>query len=95
MKTLTLLALIGALNTASFAADKVALTENDTPATIIAAQTGKQVELHLKSGEKIVGKVKAIGTKAVQITALSGQEFYDAVVLLEDVSAVVFRNDGR
>jgi hypothetical protein len=95
MKTLRLLALIGALTTASFAADKVALTENDTPTTIIAAQVGKSVELHLKSGEKIVGKVKTVGTKAVLVTALAGQEFYDAVVLLEDVSAVVFRNDGR
>lgn len=95
MKTLTLLALMGTLATASLAADKVAFTENDTPSTIIAAQAGKQVDLRLKSGEKISGKVKTVGTKAVHLTALSGQEFYDAVVLLDDVSAVVIRNDGK
>ena len=92
MKTLTLLALMGTLATATIAADEPAFNNSDTPATFLAHQTGKQVELHLKSGDKIIGKVKEVGAKSVHITALTGQEFYDAVVALEDISAVVFRS---
>lgn len=95
MKTLTILALMGTLATASLAADTIGFTDNDTPATVLQRQSGRQVELRLVSGETIKGKVKAVGTKSVHITALTGSEFYDAVVLLEDISAVVLRNDGK
>ena len=95
MKTLALLALIGSLATATLAADKVGFVDTDTPATVLARQVGQTVDLRLKSGEKISGKLKAVGGKTVHITALSGQEFYDAVVVIDDISAVVIRNDGK
>ena len=90
MKTLRLLALATVLTSAAFA-DKLAFDPADTTATILKKQTGQKVELRMKSGEKISGKVEAVGTNAVHLSALAGQEFFDAVVTLSDISAVIVR----
>jgi hypothetical protein len=95
MKTLSILALMSTLATAAIAADKVNFANDDTPASVLARQTGQKVELRLKSGEKLSGKVQAVGVRTVHISGLVGQEFYDAVVTLDDISAVVIRNDGN
>ncbi len=95
MKTIAILALMSTLATATIAADKVAFTPEDTTATVLARQAGQKVELVLNSGEHVSGTVKAVGSKAVHIGAITGKEFYDAVVALDDVSAVIVRNDGK
>lgn len=52
---------------------------------------GKSVTLKLNSGQEVAGKVAAVGPNAVHIAELKGTEFYDAVVRLDDVSAVIVR----
>ncbi|MEO6739979.1 MAG: hypothetical protein ABIP20_06990 [Chthoniobacteraceae bacterium] len=94
MKTLRLLTLAAMLTSAAFAAP-LAFDPADTTATILKKQTGQKVELRMKSGEKISGTVKAVGDKAVHISALTGQEFSDAVVTLDDISAVIVRTGGK
>jgi hypothetical protein len=94
MKTLRHLALAAMLTSAAFA-DKLAFDSADTAATILVKQTGQKVELRMKSGEKISGKVEAVGGKAVHLSALAGQEFYDAVVLIDEISAVIVRTGGK
>jgi hypothetical protein len=91
MKTLTILALMTTLAASAVAADKIGFTPTDTPATVLKRNEGQKVELRLKSGEKLSGKVSAVGDKAVHVSELTGQEFYDAVVSLDDVSAVIIR----
>jgi hypothetical protein len=90
-KSLFLLTLVSSLSLGALAQSKVGFQNGDTPATVLQRQTGQRVELRLKSGDKIAGKVEAVGEKAVHLSALSGQEFFDAVVVLEDISAVVVR----
>lgn len=91
---LTLLTIL-ALTTAVLADAKVGFAPDDIAASVLKRQAGQRVELRLKSGEKITGKVEAVGEKAVHLSALTGQDFFDAVVLLEDVSAVVIRTGGK
>lgn len=91
---LTLLSIL-ALTTAVLAEAKVGFLNDDTAASVLKRQAGQRVELRLKSGEKIAGKVEAVGDKAVHLSALTGQDFFDAVVLLEDVSAIVIRTGGK
>ncbi|CAN5714826.1 hypothetical protein BH11VER1_BH11VER1_26650 [soil metagenome] len=64
---------------------------SDTVKTVLERQSGQLVELRLKSGEKISGKVDKVGDKSVHIIAITGQELFEALVLLDDVSAVVVR----
>ena len=91
MKILPLIALCAAITTTAFAQGKVGFVPGDTAGTVLQRQVGQKVELRLKSGEKIGGKVEAVGDKAVHLSALTGQEFFDAAVVLDDISAVVIR----
>lgn len=91
MKTLRIFALIATLAVTAIAAEGVGFTANDTTSTVLQRQMGQRVELRLKSGDKLVGKIESVGVSAVHISALAGQELFDAVVNLGDISAVIVR----
>ncbi len=95
MKTLRLFALVTTLTAAAFADSKVGFEPGDTAASVLKRQVGQRVELRLKAGEKLAGKVEAVGDKTVHLSALTGQDFYDAVVVLDDISAVIIRTGGK
>jgi hypothetical protein len=59
----------------------------DSTETVLAAQKGRRVTVRLRSGQEITGTVGAV----VQLGAASGKEFFDAVVPLEAVDAVIIR----
>lgn len=94
MKTIRTLALLLTLSTAAFA-DKLAYDPADTIVTILKKQIGQRVELRVEGSEKIAGKVEAVGDKTVHLSAIAGQEFYDAVVSIEEISAVLVRTGGK
>lgn len=91
MKTLHLIAIIATL-TISAQASTLAPATDSTQATILQTQSGKQVELHLKSGEKISGKVAFVGGSVVHLTTLTGMEMFEATISLDSISAVVVRS---
>ena len=95
MKTLQLLILSTALATTALADARVDFKPDDTTATVLKRQEGQRVELRLKSGEKFSGKVEAIGLKAVHLSALSGQELFDAIIMLDDIAAVLIRTSSK
>jgi hypothetical protein len=64
---------------------------NDTVQTVLAAQKGARVTVRVRSGQEITGVVREVGGSVVQIGAVSGKEFFDAVVPLEAVDAVFVR----
>ena len=74
-----------------FAQGKIDLQTSDTILGILQKNVGQVVELRMKSGEKIAGKLEKVGDKLVHLSALTGAEFYDAAVDAGDVSAVVVR----
>ncbi len=89
---LPLLGLVfAALLSTGFAEGKVDFQTSDTVKTVLERQAGQKVELRLTSGEKLGGKVEKVGEKTVHLSAIAGQEFYDAVVVLEEVAAVLVR----
>lgn len=54
-------------------------------------QIGKRVKVKLESGQDLEGKVAKVGSHAVQLTELSGMEFFDATVKLDEIAAVIVR----
>ena len=70
---------------------KIDLQTSDTILGILQKNIGQVVELRMKSGEKIAGKIEKVGDKLVHLSQLTGAEFYDAAVDAGDVSAVVIR----
>jgi hypothetical protein len=77
------------------AQEKVTLQPNATVLGILQGTVGKGVELHLRSGEKVGGKVAQVTDSVVHLSNLAGAEFFDAFVDVKDVSAVVVRVAGR
>jgi len=73
------------------AQEKAVLQPNATILGILQSSAGKTVELHLRSGEKVGGKVGQVTDNVVYLSHLTGAEFYDAFVNIGDVSAVVIR----
>lgn len=91
MKTLAPVLLMAALAAApAFAAD-LDVKASDTVESVLAAQKGKRVTVRTRSGLEVSGTVKAVTPKLVQIAQLQGKEFYDAVVPVEAIDAVVVR----
>ena len=74
-----------------FAQGKIDLQSSDTVQSILQKNVGQILELRMKSGEKIGGKVEKLGANLVHLSELSGAEFYDAVVAIDDVAAIVVR----
>jgi len=79
----------------SLAQEKAALQPNATVIGILQGSTGKSVELHLRSGEKMGGKVAQVTDNMVHLSNLTGAEYFDAFIDVKDVSAIVVRVAGR
>ena len=73
-------------------ADPVSIHAGDTLQSQIEGQKGKRVTLRLISGEDITGTVRDTTKELVQLGELSGKEFYDAVIDISKVSALIVRN---
>lgn len=56
---------------------------------------GQRVRVRLMSGQDLEGTVLKVGASAVHLTQLSGQEFYDAAVRIDHISAIIVRMRGR
>ena len=78
-----------------FAQGKIDLQAGDTVLTILQKNVGQVVELRMKGGEKIGGKVEKVGDKLIHLSQLTGAEFFDAAVDAADVAAVVIRAKGK
>ena len=59
---------------------------------VLRARVGKPVTLILRSGKEYGGTVGVARGQAVVLKSLSGKEFYDALVRLDDGSAIEIRN---
>ena len=83
--------IITAVCASSFAQDKASLQPNATVASLLQGSTGKNVELHLRSGEKMGGKIAQVTDNVVHLSNLTGAEYFDAFVDVKDIAAVVVR----
>jgi hypothetical protein len=94
MKTLLALSLLALPLTAGAAGkdkDKYQIRSTDNMRTILEQEIDLPVKLRLKSGQELSGTVVRLGTGVVQLSHIGGMEFYDAVINLDDISAVLFR----
>ena len=93
MRTLASIALLGLMLAAPQAglAQEVRVGANDTVQTVLAAQKGKRVAVRVRSGQEFTGTVQEVTGRLVHLGAISGKEFFDAVVPLEAIDAVLVR----
>jgi len=91
----TLAAMLAAAALACAAAPAIAaelrVGGSDTVQSVLAAQKGARVTLRVRSGQELTGVVREVNNRVVHLGALAGREFFDAVVPLESVDAVIVR----
>ena len=79
----------------AFAQDNASLQPNATVVSLLQGSAGKSLELHLRSGEKMGGKIAQVTDNIVHLSNLTGAEYFDAFVDVKDISAVVVRIAGK
>ncbi len=67
----------------------LSVAQNDTIASVLKQYMGKSATLKLTSGQDLAGVVQEVGDHVVHLGSLKGMEFYDAMVQLDSVAAVV------
>lgn len=55
---------------------------------------GRDVELVLTNGKSYRGKLGTVGSDTVLLTNIAGKEFYDVLIVLDEVAAVELRVRG-
>jgi hypothetical protein len=70
-------------------------SSSDTMRQTIEAHAGKRVKLKLLSGQDVEGVVAKVGSTAVSLTELTGMEFFDATVRIDQVAAVIVRRAAK
>ncbi len=58
---------------------------------ILAGYEGKRIAVRLESGEELEGTLVTVGDQLVHLAKLSKRDFYDAVIRLDKINAVIFR----
>ncbi|MDD2735077.1 MAG: hypothetical protein PHF56_14130 [Desulfuromonadaceae bacterium] len=91
-KLIAMLMLLVCLGTSSLAcAEGFTVKPGDTIQKLLEDQKGKRVTLRLQGNEELAGKVRKVTNELVQLGELSGREFFDAVVEVSRISAVIVR----
>ena len=62
-----------------------------TMKTLLTDSIGKRVVLRLESSEEMEGTVTMVGEHLVHISKLSRRDFFDAIVSIDRISAVIIR----
>ncbi len=74
----------------SFAAGPT-VKPGDTIQKTLEGQQGKRVTVRLLAGEELTGKVVTVTKELLHLSALSGREYFDAVIDVGRIQAVIVR----
>lgn len=79
------------------AVEGVSYNVNASLGANLKALDGKRVYITLNSGKTLTGLVKKVGEHLVHIEKLVGKEYFDALIRIEDISAIdtLFRKVQR
>jgi len=89
--TIATLLLAALLAGPSAFAQELKVASTATVESLVTAQKGKRITVRTRSGQELTGVVREVTPRFVHIGALAGREFFDAVVSLDSVEAVIVR----
>ena len=75
--------------------EKLEVADADSVKTVLERHVGKRVSVVLSTGQELSGTVSKVTRDALHLSELTGREFFDAVVPLDKISAVVIRVRSR
>lgn len=71
------------------------LKNSATMKEVLTERMGKQATIRLHSGEELDGTVTMVGQSLVHLAKLRGKDFYDAVINIDKISAVLIKVRSR
>jgi hypothetical protein len=74
---------------------KFEIRSEESVKTVLDEAIGKPVTLLMISGQEVTGTVAKVGDHVVQLTKLSGRDFYDGAILLERIDGVILKVRGK
>ena len=72
-------------------AQELKVASTATVESLVTAQKGKRITVRTRSGQELTGVVREVTPRFVHLGALATREFFDAVVSLDAVEAVIVR----
>ena len=90
-KTATTILLIGMLPFAAVRAEP----ETSALAKELTARSGSAITLRLSSGQELTGKLTMLNEDAVMLEELTGREFFDAVIPVDRIEALIARRPAK
>jgi hypothetical protein len=72
-------------------ADVLEIKAGDSVQKVLEAHKGKRITLRLMGGGELSGKVRTVTKELVQLGELSNGEFFDSVIEIKKISAVIVR----
>lgn len=73
----------------------LAVGKDDTVTSVLAAQKGKRVTIKLKAGDELTGTVVEASAELLHLGELAGKEFFDAVIPVDKIGAVIIRTKDQ
>jgi len=70
---------------------KFGIKGSDTIKNVLEGYTGKMVIVRLNSGAELQGIVTKVGNVVVHLSKISTRDYYDAVVKIDTISAVLVK----
>ena len=74
---------------------KLEVKSGDTVKSVLERLVGKRVSVVLTSGPELSGVVTSVGDKVVLLSDLTNREFFDGVVNIDQIGAVIVRTRTR
>ena len=74
---------------------KIELQDSDTMRSVLQKHVGRPVDLRLKSGEKIGGKLEKVTPKLGHLSRPSGAEYFDGVIDVNGIAAAAVRSKAQ
>ena len=75
--------------------EKLEVGDADTVKIVLERQMGKRVAVVLSTGQEMNGVVTKVTRDVLHLSELTGREFFDAVIPLDWINAVVIRVRSR
>jgi len=88
---LVTIALFGAVQIAAAVEEGTDFNANIGIRENLFLNVGKRVAVRITAGDAIEGTIVRVGDQSVQLSKLSGRDYYDAIVRIDRIEAIIFK----
>ncbi|HIJ81882.1 MAG TPA: hypothetical protein HPP76_09250 [Desulfuromonadales bacterium] len=88
---IVVMAAVGVFGLQAAGAAEISVKSGDSIQKLLEEQKGKRVTVRLQGNDEMTGKVRVVTKELLHLGELAGRDYFDAVIDLHKVSAVIVR----